>query len=187
MVKLVDIYNMALSVFLEPPVTAEEVRHPSGHNVKVLSTFYQPAVMKARDEYCWSWLEDVIELSEGEPMAGYGYSYILPDSVKLIEILPSDTEYRRIGNRILSQKPIEVCIGVYNDEITPTNENIPDEFWMLVAYAMAYLASESMSNNNQVTIQVIASKYNSYLEQMKAMDAVTSSRRYINADESYIQ
>ena len=187
MMKLVDIYNMALGVFMMPPVTADEVRHPSGHDVSVLASVYQPAVIKARDEYSWSWLEDIIELESGtDTMAGYGYSYTLPDGVKLVEILPSDLEYRRIGNRIFSAGPIDACIGIDTYDIIPGNENIPDEFWILVAYAMAFLASESMSNNNQVTIQVVASKYNAYLEQMKNMEAMTAGRRYNNAEQSYL-
>ena len=51
---------------------------------------------------------------------------------------------------------------------------------------MAFLASESMSNNNQVTIQIVASKYNSYLEQMKLQDITTSMRTYSNGEQSYL-
>ena len=73
---VLDIYNLALSVFKEPPVTEVELENKSGHNIKVLSLFYQPALLKARDEYSWSWLEDVIELSEIEQkIKGYDYSY----------------------------------------------------------------------------------------------------------------
>lgn len=185
--KLIDIYNMALSVFMEPPVTAEEFRNGQGHNLQVLKAVYQPAVIKARDEHSWSWLEEIIELQkEDGSMAGYDYVYTLPDGVKLVEIMPREAEYRRIGNRILSKQEIETCIGINTDDVEPTNDNIPDEFWILVSYAMAFLASESMSNNNQVTIQVVASKYNSYLEQMKLQDITTSMRTYSNGEQSYL-
>lgn len=176
--KVLDIYNLALSVFKEPPVTEAELKSKSGHSIEVLSLFYQPAILKARDEYSWSWLEDIIELQKEEgTMAGYDFVYTLPDAVKLVEIIPRDVEYRRIGNKILSKQEITMCIGINTDDIEPTNDNIPDEFWILVAYAMAFLASESMSNNDQTVLQVVSSKYNMYLEQMKLIDATTGIRQ----------
>lgn len=176
--KVLDIYNLALSVFKEPPVTEAELKSKSGHSIEVLSLFYQPALLKARDEYSWSWLEEIIELRKEEgSMAGYDFVYTLPDAVKLVEIIPRDVEYRRIGNKILSKQEITTCIGINIDDVEPNNDNIPDEFWILVAYAMAFLASESMSNNDQAMIQIVSSKYNMYLEQMKLMDATTGIRQ----------
>ena len=175
---VLDIYNLALSVFKEPPVTEVELENKSGHNIEVLSLFYQPALLKARDEYSWSWLEDVIELSEIEQkIKGYDYSYQLPQGqIKITEIIPRNVEYRKIGNKLYSKQAIDTVIGIKTDTITPDNLNIPEEFWILVSYAMAFLASESMSNNDQVMIQVVSSKYNSYLEQMKLTDAMTGIR-----------
>ena len=76
---VLDIYNLALSVFKEPPVTEVELKSKSGHSIEVLSLFYQPALLKARDEYSWSWLEEIIELSElNSYLVGYNYAYELP-------------------------------------------------------------------------------------------------------------
>ena len=50
---VLDIYNLALSVFKEPPVTEVELKSKSGHSIEVLSLFYQPALLKSRDEYSW--------------------------------------------------------------------------------------------------------------------------------------
>lgn len=176
---VLDIYNLALSVFKEPPVTEVELKSKSGHSIEVLSLFYQPALLKARDEYSWSWLEEIIELSElNSYLVGYNYAYELPQGqIKITEVLPREVEYRKIGNKIYSKDLIYSVIGIRTETITPDNPNIPDEFWILVAYAMAFLASESMSNNDQAMIQIVSSKYNMYLEQMKLMDATTGIRQ----------
>ena len=143
---VLDIYNLALSVFKEPPVTEVELKSKSGHSIEVLSLFYQPALLKARDEYSWSWLEEIIELSElNSYLVGYKYAYELPQGqIKITEVLPREVEYRKIGNKIYSKDLIYSVIGIRTETITPDNPNIPDEFWILVAYAMAFLASESL-------------------------------------------
>ena len=111
-------------------------------------------------------------------LVGYNYAYELPkEQIKITEVLPREVEYRKIGNKIYSKDLIYSVIGIRTETITPDNPNIPDEFWILVAYAMAFLASESMSNNDQAMIQIVSSKYNMYLEQMKLMDATTGIRQ----------
>ena len=124
-------------------------------------------------------MEEIIELSElNSYLVGYNYAYELPQGqIKITEVLPREVEYRKIGNKIYSKDLIYSVIGIRTETITPDNPNIPDEFWILVAYAMAFLASESMSNNDQAMIQVVSSKYNMYLEQMKLMDATTGIRQ----------
>lgn len=135
------IYNMALSVFNIEPLDAAAIEDAEGHpEVKVLDIFLGPAERMAMRVFPWPFLEEVLELGDDEgPVMGYQHSYQLPEG--LFRLTRADGRYEVVGNKLLTDgRPLAIGINE-----TPPDRGVPEDFWDLVAFALAYYASAKLS------------------------------------------
>lgn len=178
----IDVYNLALETLnIEPLASTTDLTSSSTEPiVKTLNTFFGTALRKASREHNWSFLTERIEL-EGDDngaMGGYRHSYALPDD--LFRLCGADGgDYRRVGNMILTNgRPIIFAITLDKDRRNNyyfgQEELVPDDFWELVAYELAILASTRLSSGDSKT-QIIASIYNDLLQTLISNDVKNES------------
>jgi len=137
-----EIYNKALDLCGQQPLEAEDLeKEEKDQTVKTLDTWYPTALRKASRELSWPFLEVQLQLGEDEG-AGHGYehSYPCPDDTEALTWAQGD-EYQRIGNKLFTNGEGEAW-GIRKD-IMP--DSVPDDFYDLVAIALAYYASVRLS------------------------------------------
>jgi hypothetical protein len=176
---------MALDVFGITPVTAEEIAEGEAREVKVLDLHFKQAVQKVSLDNRWSFLNDIIAVGEESsqqgtggtwqhvslslgkdegPKAGYAHSFKLPDGIMRIAFVESENlKTRRVGNVLLSDCAEPIVYAHITANVVPENTAIPDTFWTLVAYQLAFLSAPALSNSDQKVIQMVASTYNDLL------------------------
>lgn len=166
-----EIYNMALDVLNIEPLEKEELEADQKDPiVKTLDRFFGTALRKASREHCWSFLTEKIvlgnDLGSGK---GYLHSYELPDDLFRL-VYAEGGEYERVGNILFTNGSPTIHAmsmrkmknGNYTFGVDGT---IPEDFWELVAYALAFLVSPRLSSGDS-KIQVISSIYNTILQTM---------------------
>lgn len=178
----IDVYNLALETLnLQPLDDSTDLVNSSEPIVKTLNTFFGTALRKASREHNWSFLTERIEL-EGDDngaMGGYRHCYQLPDS--LFRLCGAEgNDYKRVGDKLLTNgKPIIYAITLDKDRRNNyyfgQEDLIPDDFWELVAYELAILASQRLSSGDSKT-QIIATIYASLLQTLISNDVQNESR-----------
>lgn len=167
------IFNMALNVFNQPPLTQEQLddkesikQHPE---IQTLELFYLPALRKAMREHPWSFLD--VELDLGEdlgPKGGYAHSYVLPEG--LFRLTRADGTYEVHENTLFTNgRP--VAYG----QMSEVPDTVPDDFEYLVALSLAVIASPKLSSGDQ-KVNYAAQFYDSLLLSMELNDAQNARR-----------
>lgn len=167
-----EVYNMALDTLNIEPLDNSVVidNNATDPIVKTLNRFYGTALRKASREHDWSFLTERIVLGEDLGSArGYGHSYELPDSLFRL-IYAEGGDYLRVGSTLLTNgSPVIYAITLDKDRKNNyyfgQEDLVPDDFWELVAYALAFFASARLSSGDAKT-NVIMGMYNTILQTM---------------------
>lgn len=147
-----EIYNLALSALNVEPIAEEELESTERHqDIATLDRWYMTALRKASREHRWPFLEVSLDLGE-DSGGGHGYlhSYALPTGTHSITWADGD-RYRMIGTTLYTDGEAE-AYG-YEDSIIPTDDDgayisgIPEDFYDLVAVALAYFTAYHFNPN----------------------------------------
>lgn len=138
-----EIYNRALDFCGQEPLVALSTT-PEGKSPaeKTLDQMYGTALRKASREYPWPFLEVSLELgSDLGTGHGYKHSYELPSGVEALTWADGD-KYERIGGKLFTDGNPE-AYGIILD--TMPDNGVPEDFYDLVSFALAYYASVRLS------------------------------------------
>ena len=172
-----EIYNMALDFCGQEPLTELNREYQKKTPTeRTLDTWYGSALRKASREYSWPFLEVSLEL-ESDLGSGHGYkhSYELPSGTLMITWADGDN-YERIGDKLFTNGNSE-AYGIITDTL-PDN-GVPEDFYDLVAIALAHYASVRLSPDT-TTRNAILYAYNDKKAQMINSVAMVE-RRLSNA------
>lgn len=178
------IYNIALSVFNIAPLSEDDMEDTEGHpEVQILDLHLATALRKAMRERNWTFLEEKLDLGEdGGPEGGYRHSYALPEG--LFRLTRADGIYRVSGNKILTDG-MPLAYGIMQ---TPPDTGVPEDFYDLVAFALAFYASPKLSPGD-TKYQIAMNDYSSLLSTMVMNDVqcqMRETREVANGDYPYI-
>lgn len=182
----IEVYNMALDVLNIEPITSEELTAGTDPVVKSLNRFYGTALRKASREHSWSFLTEIVSL-EGEdqgPKGGYKHAYALPDSLfRLVGAEGGD--YRRMGSLLLTNGKPEIYAILLEEGrknfYFGQEDLVPEDFWELVAYALAFLVCPRLASGS-TKIQEISAIYSTLLQTLIEND-IKNEKHYRNTDE----
>lgn len=165
------ILNKTGSIFALEPFTEEKleaVLNPSENNSNLfdanlacLNDFIPSALTKAMREANWGFLMHPLEFTEDSgPLMGYAHSYTIPATVLKVVADVYNGKNRVIGSRWLSDGRPKVFV-IYKEIPEEEEALIPEDFWALVAYQVAFLAFGRFPDN--VKYQHLINAYNSLL------------------------
>lgn len=168
-----EIYNMALDFCGQEPLAKlngeSSAKTPTE---RTLDNFYGTALRKASREHAWPFLEVSLELaSDLGPGHGYAHSYELPYGSLVLTWAEGD-RYERIGGNLYTDGKPE-AYGIIEDSM-PDN-GVPEDFYDLVAIALAYYASIRLSPDT-TTRNAIWYAYQDKKEQMVNSVAMVERR-----------
>ena len=170
-----EIYNMALDFCGQEPLTQLNTKSADKTPTeRTLDTWYGSALRKASREFSWPFLEVSLEL-ESDLGSGHGYkhSYELPYGA-LILTWADGNNYERIGDKLYTDGKAE-AYGIVPD--TMPDNGVPEDFYDLVAIALAYYASVRLSPDN-TTRNAIWYAYNDKKDQL--INSVSMMERRIS-------
>ena len=178
------IYNIALAVFNIAPLTEEQVKEPEGHpEVQILDLHLPTAIRKAMRERDWTFLETRLDLGkDGGPESGYEHTYSLPEG--LFRLTRADGTYRVVGTKLLTNGG-PFAYGIMQ---TLPDTGVPEDFFDLVAFALAFFASPKLSPGD-TRYQIAMNDYNTLLNSMVMNDVqcqLRDRREEANADGPYV-
>ena len=178
------IYNVALSVFNIQPLSEDDLEDTEGHpEVQILDLFLQNAIEMVLRERNWTFLEQKLELGEDlGPEAGYGHSYKLPTG--LFRLTRADGIYRVVGTRLLTNGT-PYAYGIMSEL---PDDGVPKDFYGLVGFALAILASSKLSAGDTKT-STASAIYQKVLVPMimnDVQDSIHQNRSVANGDGPYV-
>lgn len=165
------IFNVAGSVFNLEPFKEEELASESpSPELETMKLFLPSALSKAMRETNWRFLVEKINLGEDlGPAGGYTHSFELPAG--LFRICFSKTCGYELSKRVVLSYGIPELYGIMSD---PDEDGIPDDFWYLVGYALAFFVSNKISPGDSKT-QMAMNSYNTILLSMLQNEAYNYS------------
>lgn len=178
------IYNIALAVFNIEPLTEDDLLNSDGHpEVKILDLQYDTALHMAMRERAWTFLERPLELGEDQGAeCGFRHSYTLPSD--LFRLTRADGMYRVVGTKLLTDgRPL-----AYGIMLTLPDSGVPEDFYELVAFALAYFASPKLSPGD-TKFQIALADYRMILQRLIANDVencINEDRKIANGDGYYL-
>ena len=178
------VYNIALAIFNIEPLTEDQLKDTEGHpEVQILDLHYATALHKAMRERAWTFLEQRLDLGDDlGPECGYMHSYQLPTG--LFRLTRADGIYRQVGNRILTNgRPL-----AYGIMQTPPDMGVPEDFYELVGFALAYFASAKLSPGD-TKYQIALADYQQVLSGMimnDVQDSISTNRVVENGFGCYV-
>lgn len=178
------IYNIALAVFNIEPLAEDDLKDTEGHpEVQVLDMHFGTALRKAMRERDWTFLEERLKLGDDEGAeCGYRHSYELPEG--LFRLTRADGIYRVVGTRLLTNgRPL-----AYGIMLTPPDTGVPEDFYDLVAFALAFYASPKLSPGD-TKFQIALNDYNTVLQTLALNDVqcqMRESREEANGDGCFV-
>lgn len=132
-----EMFNLALSLH-DREITQADLDSMTPSKEVRLCKIYQPvALIKALREMDWSFFtqELAIDLSDDVPGWGYRHGYLLPEN--LFKHVPvSDNPFQIAGGRYYTDASKPSLYGIFKNCFDTMKH--PDEFDMLVAYAISY-------------------------------------------------
>ena len=178
------IFNIALSVFNAELLTEEDLENTEGHpEVKTLELFLPTAIMYVQRERDWTFLEEKLDLGEdGGAIDGYSHSYTLPSG--LFRLTRADGIYRVVGDKLLTNGA-PIAYGIMQ---TLPGKGVPEDFYELVAFALAVCVAQKMSPGD-TKAQTALSIYTFFRDRMVMNDVqcqMRERREEANGDGSYV-
>lgn len=133
------IFNLCGAIFNLEPFTEESLEEMTDSNLVVFDSFLPSALSKAMRETNWSFLLHPVTLEEsGQSFSGFEHAYKIPQGTLKIVTNTSAEKFRRIGNIFLTDGSANVFV-IYKDVRNEDEDIIPEDFWTLVAYQLAFL------------------------------------------------
>ena len=183
------IFNIALAVFNAPLLQKKELEdaeadpevmaeHPE---IQVLELHLDTALRRVMRERDWTFLEQPLKLGEDEGEGfGYRHSYPLPEG--LFRLTRADGIYRVVGGKLLTNG-MPLAFGIMQ---TLPDSGIPEDFFDLVGFALAQLASPKLSPGD-TKYQIAEADYRMLRDQMIANDVTCQLRddREVNNGHGY--
>lgn len=164
------------------PLTEEQLKDTAMHpDVQILELHLGTAIRKAMRERDWTFLEVPLELGEDLGcMAGYGHSYQLPEG--LFRLTRADGIYRVVGDKLFTNG-MPLAFGIMQ---TLPDSGVPEDFYDLVGFALAYFASSKLSPGD-TKYQIALADYERIKEMMIANDVTCQVRddREVNNGHGY--
>ena len=178
------IFNIALAIFNIAPLTEETIKDTEGHpEVQILELHLPTALRKAMRERDWTFLERPLELGDDKgEQGGFRHSYALPEG--LFRLIRADGHYRISGNVLLTNG-MPVAYGIMQ---TLPDTGVPEDFFDLVAFALAFFASPKLSPGD-TKFQIAMNDYNTLLTSMVMNDVqcnLREGREEANGDGYYV-
>lgn len=167
-----DIFNKALSVFNIAPLTEEDLKETEGRpEVQVLEMYLGSALRRAMRERSWTFLEERLVLGDDEgPECGYRHSHELPEG--LFRLTRADGVYRVVGTRLLTNG-LPLAYGIMS---TPPDKGVPEDFYDLVAFALASYSASKLSPGD-TKYQIAEAEYRTILRGMVMNDVQNHMRQ----------
>ena len=170
-----ELFNIALSLF-DREVTQAELDSDNPPREVRLCQLYKPfAVIKAMREFNWSFLivKLYMDYNDDEPGRGFAHGYLLPDG--LFKVVRNFTRYpyEVAEGKIFTDVD---CAEVYGIMKELPEDHVPDDFYELIAYALAYQIAPLLAPEGRVD-QVTLQKYS------WALNGLLSSECYNNSLE----
>ena len=178
------IYNIALGVFNIAPLSEEDLEDTEGHpEIQILDLYLPTAERKAIREREWTFLEVKLDLGEdGGPECGYKHTYKLPEG--LFRLTRADGTYRVAGTTLLTNGAPH-AYGIMN---TLPDSGVPEDFYDLIAFALAFYASPKLSPGD-TKYQIAMNDYNTILQGLIMNDVqcqIRDSREEANGLGPYV-
>lgn len=84
--------------------------------------------------------------------------------MRLTEVKSHGKGARRVGNILLTNDSDVTVFAQIKPNIVPENPEIPEEFWILVTYQLAFLVAPSLTNSDTKVVQMVLSMYTDMLQ-----------------------
>lgn len=169
------IYNVATTVFNMRPFTKNDIEgdDDGDPNLSAFNILLEPALEMAMREYDWSFLLSLLDIGEDLGAAGdFSHSYKLPENLFRLCHVTSGVLYKCVGNMLLTNNDKLNAYGIVNDF---EEESVPNDFWTLTGYALAFLSSNSISSGDSKA-NTAMSLYQKLVQNMIVNDAQNGSR-----------
>lgn len=130
---------------------------PDEKSVRLCRRLLPDAIRMAQREHNWTFLTvrldmDYTDDSEGVGCGGYSHGYLIPSGVfKIVDTEPG-VSHRVIGPRYCTDTKDPEVYGMMK---TISEEGVPDDFWTLVSYALAYLLAPSIAPGSQLSDEIL--------------------------------
>lgn len=177
------IYNVAATVFNMRPFTKDDIEgeDDANPNLAAFNTLLEPALYMAMREYDWSFLQSLLDIGDDLGAVGnYRHSYKLPDGLFRLCHVACGTLYRRVGDKLLTNQPEKPsAYGIIEDF---DEESAPKDFWDLIGYALAFMASNSVSAGDSKANTAMG-LYQKLAQNMIINDAQNGSRTLVDTGE----
>ena len=176
------IFNVAATVFNLRPFTSEELSSTdnSNPNLQTFETLLDTALDMAIREYDWSFLQSIITLGEDVAgIKGFKYGYKLPTGLFRLCKVGHESRYKRVGSTLYTDEQDPLVFGIMVDF---DEDAVPRDFWDLIGYALAFLASNSISAGDSKANTAL-SLYQKLGQQMILNDSQNDSSDFVGYED----
>lgn len=155
------IFNMTGSIAALEPFTEQDMESMTDSNLVVFDRFLAPALAKAMREADWGFLLHPLTLEDDMgPMCGYRHSYRIPATVLRVVADVHQGTFRQAADMLMTNGGPHVYV-MYRDIADEDEGLVPEDFWSLVAYQVAFLSFGRLPDSAKYTH--IMNTYNSLL------------------------
>lgn len=170
-----DLFNIALSLFDREITEADLDSKTPSKEVRLCNKYLPFARLRAMREFDWSFLIQELELDLNDDVGGFqgfAHGYKLPEN--LLKIVPSDTStpFQVTAGRLFIDIDNPKVYGIMKDL---PEEHVPDDFYELIAYALAYQIAPLLAPGGKMD-QVTLQKYTWALSGLISAECHNASR-----------
>jgi hypothetical protein len=170
-----ELFNITLSLF-DREITQEDLDSPTpSKEVRLCKLYYPLAKLKAMREFDWSFLVVRLQLDTSDDdggSRGYLHGYKLPEGTMKVVQAFSVFPYEVAGGRLYTDVDNAVVYGIMKE--LPT-EHVPDDFYELIAYALAFQISGLLVPDGRMD-QMILQRYTWASQGLISADCHNTSR-----------
>lgn len=170
-----DLFNIALSLFDREIAEADLESKTPSKEVRLCYKYLPFARLRAMREFDWSFLIQELELDLDNDVGGFlGFlhGYKLPEN--LLKVVPGDNPntYQVTAGRYFTNVDNPKVYGVMKEL---PEEHVPDDFYELIAYALAYQIAPLLAPGGKMD-QVTLQKYTWALNGLISAECHNASR-----------
>ena len=182
MMKLWQIYNVALHVLGRSCTEQSLSQAPLSTEVEYCNTFYPQACDRALAESDWSFFIRPIPIPEHLERTGCGgkFSFKLPYGLEKLVPARDSGPYQVLGGYYLSDKTPGELYGIFDDYMEMDH---PRTFDNLVAYALAIILCPILAPGDQQMYQAAMQNYAWCLGSLRQAEAFNNSKEFMNEPE----
>lgn len=152
-----DLFNITLSIFDREIEQADLDSATPSKEVRLCRRYLSLAKLKVLREFDWSFLIEKlqVELSEDGGLGEFLYGHILPEGLFKVVKINIDYPYQVLGNIFYSDRDKPTLYGIMEDF---KEDNAPEDFYELIAYALAYQIAPLLAPEGRFD-EVVLQKY----------------------------